>query len=328
MLTVYFDTRFYLELGEAEEDEAARVLAELDRAGVRQVRSPRVYAELARAPEQAETHARAVARLARAQHPALELAPGLDWGALGPGPARTQIAEQARALDDAELYLRAVCRPDNHGDGYRLFLGQRLGDAADEALALIHALDPDLPVRAYNAALRHKTPDVVRELGEVEAAGDLAVNHTRILRHNAELVFHGLRGGGFEPPPPPELEGSSLPESITAFGTWMAAALGPEAMAFVEHGLGLIGDPRLVSNPDPSGSRARLADALADQRHIPLFASFADEIDLLQLDAPSLAELRESGTHYLHPLGLGQRCFASNNGLAGVLDAVRACALG
>jgi hypothetical protein len=326
MLTVYFDTSFYLALGEAEEAEAARVLAELDHVGVRQVLSPRVYAELARDPEHAEAHARAVARLARAQHPPLQLARGLDWDALGPGPGRAQIAAQARALDDAELYLRAVCRGDNHSDGYRLFLGQRLGAAADEALALIHALDPDLPVRAYNAALRHKTPDVVRELGEVEAAGDLAVNHTRILRHTAELVFHGLRGGGFELPPPPELDGCSLAESIEQFGTWMAAALGPEAMAFVDHGLGLIGDPRLVADPDPPRARARLADALADQRHIPLFASFADEIDLLQVDVPSLAELRDRREHYLHPLGLGQRCFACS-GLAGVVDAVRACAL-
>ena len=303
MLTVYFDTSFYRDLGSLPADEARAIVAGLDEAGVRPAIGPHVFAELAREAERAEAHARAFEHLRGLTHPALELGGGFDWAALGPGPEREQVAATAGATDQVELYLRTICATEPVSDGYGSFLTALLGDDVDAVIGWIHTLDPALPVRAYNAAVSDKIPDVLAALGAVEVGPDLALNQARILRHNAGVVALGLRAAGIEPPAPVELDTSAPSEAFAAYDAWMRAALGPEARDFI--GLG-----RLLTRTevDPTHARARLAGALADEGHLPVLASFPDAIDLLHVDAHARGRVGEP-SHYLPGLGLARRCF-------------------
>lgn len=230
MLTVYFDTSFFIDLGAAEDDDAQIVIDELNHLEVRCVLSPYVFTELARAAGRAANHAKALDRLAAISIPPLDLSPDHDWSDLRPGSEREALADLMRSVDASDTFIRAVCAAANESAHYQAFLSCLLGEDAAEIISMILAKDPDLPVRVVNATTRRQNPDLLRRFGEVQPAGDLWVNNNRILRHQALHMHAAFVDAELDPPPVPNFESLDPQVAGARFTEWITAILGKELM--------------------------------------------------------------------------------------------------
>lgn len=319
MTTFYFDTSFLIDLGDAEESKAARVISELDRHGVRWVKSPVLFMELARASKRAENHARIIERLSWLSIAPLEVGDN-DWTALCPGPHREEFGDLMRRLDEIDIYIRAMCSAANLANEYQRFMAAFFGDDAGEFINLIHREDPDLPVRVVNETYRRKSPDVLRQLGEITPSGDLDRNGVRIIRHHALFLRITLENAGFPTTPLPNFDSMNSVEASMAFLAWVRDALGPQVdLVALNHQMDASitrGDDRgllLMEESIAEKSRSRFSSSLRDSGHMAIFATFPHDIDYLQVDGPRFNDIRERRDHFLNLLGLGGRVFTASS---------------
>jgi predicted nucleic acid-binding protein len=319
MATIYLDTSFLINLGEAEPSRADQIVSELDRLEVRWVKSSVLFMELSRVSSKAENHAKIIEQLSRLGVVPLQIGDD-DWSALRPGPHRERLGEFMRTLDEIDIYSRAVCSAANMTNEYQRFLIAFFGDAAGEIIDLIHRKDPDLLVRVVNETYRRKNPDIIRQFGEVQPSGDLDRNGMRIIRHQALFLRNTLENADISTGPLPDFDSMSAVEASMAFLDWLKDALGPEVdLVALKHQMDASitsGDDRglrLMEASISDKSRARFSSSLRDSGHMAIFASFSHDIDYLQVDGPRLNNIRQRPDHYLNRLGLGDRVFAAGS---------------
>jgi hypothetical protein len=154
MVTVYFDTSFFINLGAAPERDALQVIDALNQSSVRYVQSSVIFAELARRHQKAETHALALDRLARLQLPPLVLGEHDEWSDLRPGSGRERLSERMRDIDDASIYVRAVASAANKTSRYQEFLSCIVGEGDDRDLRLMAGTISDTSRRRFSSSLR------------------------------------------------------------------------------------------------------------------------------------------------------------------------------
>lgn len=161
MYTVYFDTSFFINMGEADSAYANHVVDQFNRLSVRYVRSPVLFMELARRHEKADNHLRAMEYLAHFSLPPMVIGED-DWSALAPGPHREELGAMMRSIDETDVYVRAVACAANEPVGYMRFLSALLGDDAEEMGRLIKCNHPDMVSAISNGIFRRKKPATAR----------------------------------------------------------------------------------------------------------------------------------------------------------------------
>jgi hypothetical protein len=329
VITIYFDTSFFINLGEADENESIRVINGLNHCCVRYVKSPVVFMELARRHDKAVNHSLLLGYLEHFALPPLEIE-DRDWSMLRPGPGRADLAELMRGIDESDVYVRAVCSAANHPQDYMRFLGAMFGDDAAEMVELIHREDPDLVVRVHNEVIRRKNPSLLTQLGEVRPSGDIEKNQLRVIRHSAQMARLSFESAGIAPPSLPDFDAMTPLEAGYALVEWMSCAMGKEMMDLTANRHQLDAETtrgsnrglKLMEGSISIKSKKRFASSLRDCGHMAVFATFANDIDYLQVDGPKLNEIRGTMEHYLRKLDLGDRCFAATT-LQEILTAVR-----
>src|SRR5690606_2326848 len=120
----------------------------------------------------------------------------------------------------------------------------------------------------------------------------------------------------------PYFQDMTLADASRAFLGWATEAFGPELMnqlqllqlrSSLEFGAtkGDDRDLRLMEGVISPKSKTRFSSSLRDCGHMAIFASFSDEIDLLQVDGPKMNEIWDRPDHAMRQLGLEGRCFTA-----------------
>jgi hypothetical protein len=298
VVTVYWDSNFYVWLAREDDDEVAnQCVDQLNELRVRHVVSLSLARELFSGRNRPEANQRLHARVTRLTIPPLELMADFNWDALlGPPQALDQFAQVLRLTDDL------ATEGHSHGLIAEKPLSQEQQERWNQANPQFASLVPNEqegndPAKAVVFArsllkqLRSTGLDTVFDLDVVLAALD---EPNPDLKAISETIFASL---GEETVSRLE-EDKKLQRSVTA------------------------SDSRplnLTLGDATSKQRKKLANTFRDADHMALFVEHADKIDFLQIDGAQMQQiLKKSPKHRLAELGLEERCFSAG----GLLDAV------
>lgn len=287
MLTVYFDTSFFINVLRESDEVVASVVHRLQLLDVRHVVSPLIVRELLGHPDSVEQSTRLVCWLAMITSKPFCIEGATLDTLLVSSEDRQQVASYLQGLDDQLSEANAMAMAARTRDSLTLAelenahpaamhkLGLRDGQAPDLS-ALLDTMGPLLLSLGLDLDLAAKPPAVIAD--EIMAAvrakyGDLAVDHeltTRAASHSA------IRG---EP-------------------RTKEVALGRASRATKKGFLG----------------------AMRDGEHMAFFARHRADIDLFQMDGRQLRKLQQSPDHLIRMQGLESRCFSARN----IVEAVQA----
>lgn len=286
MITVYFDTNFYINLGRADDLVAASIIAKLNALEVRVVVSPVLITELFMNDEHQADDRRLVERLS----------------VLLLEPLRIGGADFVVLLADEELRTRESARWRERREQMTI--------ASSLATGVRQGRVPDL------AALVTAHPETAAfaDLPNIE---DDDAKLASFQEHLA-LLFEC---NGFSMPPGLAEDPESWYANVMLEIRRVSGDAGLDAQLNVQAAQNsvLYRDPRLV---DAGMGRAKavasLARELGDAEHMGVFLQHSEQIDLIQVDGPQYRRILGHGHHVLNRRGLAARCFKA----AGLAQAV------
>lgn len=295
MVTVYFDTNFYVNLSRADDRAAASVITSLNDLGVRIVLSPPLIRELFSNDHHQEADKVMVRRLCSLAAQPLRIG-GADLVVLLADPeVRTTEAARSRSVQQQMTIAHSLAT------------GGRQGQTADTDLlfeshpemaplaAILQLEDQD----ARLAAAQHYLEPLGEQLGIVWPSG---------LREDPATWFANV-----------------AKEMRRVFGE---AAVDRMLNEHAAQDSVLHRDHRLV--PAGLGEPATveaLTSEFGDAEHMGVFLQHSDEIDLFQMDGRQYRRLKNNRRHRLNTQGLAHRCFAAADLLASVQEVERLVAL-
>lgn len=293
MVTVYFDSNFYVWLGRESDDEIADLhINKLNSLQVRHVVSLPLIQELFSSSPRPDTNHHLHSRVTRLIIPPLQLIENFTWDALiYPQQMLNQFAQILRWADDMAtgghshslMASRALTAEQqekwNQANPHIAALVRNVGNGQDQAKAVAFA-------RALIEQMRTRSPTMAINFDDVVAA--------------------------LEEPKP----------DLCAISQMIFAALGEDTVAKLKEERKLqesvtASDSRplnLTLGAASQQQRKRLANTLRDAAHMALFVEHADKIDFLQVDGAQMQQIRKSSpTHRLVERGLDGRCFTATS---------------
>ena len=306
-LTVYFDTSFYIELADAPQRDAEKVICELNDLRIRHVISGQVILELLSNASKPEKDKNLVSRIMRFEIEPLRISSSnldspigseeLSWEVLLlKGKERKALASLFKSIFDLQTHAESwskLAREDRTEDDPKLqksleaFLTTmgfesievfQSGEGANKLLDLsneIFKLLSEIPNAPHIPSHPIERPDVM------DSASLLNLSNEILNRLGSEVI------GRLE-------EKDRIVDSTTASD----------------------GRPyKVVVNEASAGETRRLGNTLRDSNSMSLFVAHQDEIDLLQVDAAQMAMIanQRKPVHKLVELGLHIRCFLINS---------------
>lgn len=278
MITVYFDTSFFVNLARAEGTDAAKAIGRLRALDIRHVVARPHLLELLRYAPNVDADAALVVR-AHLMNAAPLVVDGLQLGLLlESADERERVRAELANLDTAMTRADATAATARRN----AFTVDELRSMNPE---LVQACAPDRGITAETAlALLHTA---------LESCG---LGHIEIEGRAPEVVVADIHR-----------------ELRERFGDApVTLALAENALADVVVG----GEPRtkLVALGQASPEVAsKLANSIRDGRHMATFLCHSKEIDFFQMDRPQFNKLLRTKSHPLRAPELADRCFTAPN---------------
>ena len=300
--TIYFDTKFYIQLCRADEAEADQIIRSLNALNIRHVISSVLIRELLTSKERNDLDEILVERVRQFRVTPYRTEGDLEWEVLLlAGQDRINMAELLRTLHDAMTVATS-----------NSIMARREMNPKQQA-ELLKANRPVLEQWGVPEDLQQDN------LAEVMAAA-------KGIFDLASGILDGLgRSHHIEWPKDPS------PADLSELSERIKATLDPSAVAYVEE-QNRIQDSSTRSEDRPyqvaigaanPTSAKRLSNTLRDTEHMMFFVQHQDEIDLLQVDKAQHAIINQSSPkHRLAELGLAHRCFCADS-LSKVIAKVR-----
>lgn len=281
MVTIDFDTNFFVWLARARREHAEKVLAALNKVGVRHVLSGTVWMELIWNTSRPDQDDSLVERLRALMHPPLCLLPGLSWDALlDHGPGRVELAEQFR--EQARLGT----------------MGEAFGYSARSGIA-----------KKSGPAFIEANRELFRSIGVIGADDAFKVPWDSLRMMAASI--------GVEVP---EGQEQRPREELLKFAMALQARLqelAPEGVRQIEEQNRLLDSMAATDNRPRQivlGDRSKLSEfghTIRDRDRAAHFVEHAADTDFFQVDRPQWKLInRRKPPHRLAELGLANRCFS------------------
>lgn len=291
MLTVYFDTAFFIDLASTTDEEASFAIDRLNQKGVRVVFSRSIAFEMLRNVSRPERDRRLVERLAGLRVPFYLTDPNLHPVVLlSTGQTREIVAATLKAADArmTEAFAANILATTDDEHPLRAGAEQKMMD--DLGIG-----DPSVPDDERARIGIGLAVDRLREA--LAVAEGLGISASAIATRIADPAVRA---------------------SLQRQGAVMASVAGRTDQPY-----------RLVLGTISEKSRTKLAHTIRDARHMVEYCDHSDAIDLLQVDQPRYSQIENDNEHAMRILGFGDRCFARADLRAAVefvSDAVDACA--
>jgi hypothetical protein len=291
--TIYFDTKFYVQLCGADEAEADQIIRTLNALNVRHVVSNVLLRELLTSKDRNERDEILVKRVRQFTVAPYRTAGDLDWEVLLlAGQDRINMAELLRTLHDAMTVATSNS------------IMARRGMNPEHEAELLNANRPVLEEWGFPEDFNQE--NLAQVMSAAKGIFDLASG-----------VLDGLgRSHDVEWPEDP------TPADLSELSERIKGVLDPSDVAYVEE-QNRIQDSSTRSEDRPYQvaigaaslkSAKALSNTLRDTEHIMLFVQHQDEIDLLQVDKPHQAIInRAKPKHRIAELGLAHRCFSADS---------------
>jgi hypothetical protein len=313
LITVYFDTSFFVDLLRASLIDARTVVSGLNDMGVRYVQAPGVYDELARGRGDGDSVL--LERLTWFDREPLHLSsmltsPGeeddwnIDWSSLAMADGREELAQTHLQLGRSESYLSAIVSAANVDQRSEQLTTALFGDYPD-LIESIRAEDPDAIPATVNNLLHRKAP----WQSDVPYRGDAFLN----LEAVHQIGSDAFQSAGLGPAPSFEL----ALRDPQAYRSLLADLIGPRMFRLIEakRDLGAfqasIDDRAIRAISENMPRRAQFESTQRDFEHMAYFVAFADEIDFLQIDGPRSREIEAYAAHPMRLWGFHDRYFHS-----------------
>jgi hypothetical protein len=289
--TVYFDTNFFVQLCKVDDVLARKVISELNSLKVRHVLSNMIMWELLSSGDRTDRD-----KILYERVNAFELQPYRtdnfsEWESLLiAGQQRVALASLYKLLDDMTTEAESwsiLARQHSHS-------GQKLEGSthseeyeAERAIALKQAREL-LPLLSQTLDfVKESFPDTAQSLPETP---------------NPESI---------------KIPDNPSPQDLKAISTYIFDLIGETKLKKLEQENQLTDS--VTSSEDraqqvalgqaDAWTRKKLANTLRDAKHMDLFVSHSNEIDLLQIDRPQWNLIKNTPMHYLVEVGLVDRCF-------------------
>ena len=284
--TIYFDTKFYVQLCRADEAEANRIIRSLNALNVRHVISNVLIRELLTSKDRNDLDEILVERVRQFAVTPYRTEGDLEWEVLLlAGQDRINMAELLRTLHDTMTL------------------------ATSNSIMARREMNPE-----QQAELLKANRPVLEQLGFPE---DLHQDNLAEVMSAAKGIFDlasGILGRSHDL----EWPGNPTPADLLTLSERIKGVLDPSDVAYVEE-QNRIQDSSTRSEDRPyqvaigaanPKSAKRLSNTLRDTEHMMFFVQHQNEIDLLQVDKAQHAIINQSSPkHRLAELGLSHRCF-------------------
>jgi hypothetical protein len=283
--TVYFDSKFYVQLCHANEAEADQIIRSLNALNVRHVLSNVIIRELLTSKDRNDLDETLVQRMRQFLLSPYCTEGDLEWEVLLlSGQPRIDLAELLRKLHDD------------------------ITVATSNSIMARREITPEQQAELIKAS-RHVLQqygfpeDLQQDIPQVMSAVQSMLNSMGV-QHNIEW---------------PE---NPTPDNLITLSEQIKGILDPSDLALLEeHNRIQDSSTRTEDRPyqvaigaaSPKSAKG-LSNTLRDTEHIMLFIQHQDEIDLLQVDKPHHAIInRAKPKHRLADLGLAHRCFSADS---------------
>ncbi len=287
MLTVYFDTAFYVALARTEDGAATTAIDALNSMSVRGVLSLHLLRELLASADRPEADARLHERVSAISRASYCTATGLGWDALlHHGPSRRTAADLFAAVDDGIVQAESAAHLARSASKSALKKEAEAHTLAQHPYLTAGGIDFGLlgdTLRPLLSRLGVPVPDPLAEAALPQLQEDLA-----------------------------RLQEGYDVDGLARLTNLMASVLATDNRPY-EVVLGRAGAKKAD----------KLAHTLRDAGHMGEFCAHASEIDLFQMDGPQHRAMLNNPSHELRRLGLDPKCFAAA-GLSDALAEVRA----
>lgn len=281
MITVYFDTNFYINLGRADDAEAASAIDSLNDLAVRIVASQPLVRELASNDRFLAADHILVSRLSGLVLQPLQLGPVGFGVLLESAETRTREASRLRAIREEMTVASALAATARLGNDADV---EQLAAAYPDSAALITAAK-DQNQSAFLAELRIQLAPALAEFGipwpegyDDDPAGLSSALMTALRSAKGDAAVEAIHR---------EHAAQDSVLKMKRDGRLASVALGK---------------PKYV--PKMSGE-------FGDAEHIGVFLQHRDEIDLFQMDRRQYDPMLRYSRHELRTQGLADRCFAA-----------------
>ncbi len=283
--TIYFDTKFYVQLCHANEAEGYQTILSLNALNVRHVISNVLIRELLTSKDRSDLDELLVQRVRQFTLTPYCTEGDLAWEVLLlSGQDRIDLADKLRELHD------------------------KMTLATSNSIMARREMNPE-----RQAELLKVSRPVLQQYGFPE---DFQKDIAKVISGGKSILDRLGLGDGIEWPENP------TPADLVILSEQIKGILDPSVIAYVE-GHNRIQDSSTQSEDRPyqvaigaasPKSAKALSNTLRDTEHIMVFVQHQDEIDLLQVDKPHQAIInRAKPKHRLADLGLTHRCFSADS---------------
>jgi hypothetical protein len=288
--TVYFDTNFFVQLCKAEDTLARKIIEDINALEIRLVLSDVIMRELVTSSDRTERDKLLVERVGMFHLQHYRTDNYSDWNMLlSSGQQRVAIANFFRTIDDMTTVAESwgiVARQTSPSKEPTETYSMQEGEISRE---LLQQAEQTLSFLTLALNLVKETcPDEDKSLPDLSALESIKISDDAKPEDLKSISNHLF-----------ELLGEANIKKIKQQNELQDSVVNSEQRP-----------QQVTTGKADSWTRKKLANTLRDAKHMDVFVSHRNEIDLLQVDKPQWNLIKNTNPkHYLVEIGLAERCF-------------------